>query len=132
MSEERPVHVGSAGRGRVHHLGIRNAISEQEGVACFGILQLFENRIVLQGYGGVKSLTISCPQVSFCKSRTLLAYLGLFRHMQDTFGMCLFICLFTLHMAFHSFSGSSFTPSGTSTSLIGHLDRFEVFESSVI
>jgi hypothetical protein len=87
------VPVTSAGRGRVHHLGIQNAISEQDGVACFGILQLFENRIVLQGYGGVKPLTISCPKVSLCISRTLLAYLGLFWHIQDTFGICLFTLL---------------------------------------
>jgi hypothetical protein len=49
------------GRGRVHHIAIRNAISEPSGVACFGILELFENSLVIQGYGGVNSITVSCP-----------------------------------------------------------------------
>lgn len=49
------------GRGRVHHLAIRNAVAEPSDADCFGILQLFENSVVLQGYGGVKPITISCP-----------------------------------------------------------------------
>jgi hypothetical protein len=49
------------GRGRVHHIAIRNAISEPSGVACFGILEFFENSLVIQGYGGVNSITVSCP-----------------------------------------------------------------------
>jgi hypothetical protein len=49
------------GRGRVHHIAIRNAITEPSDKACFGILEFFENSIVLQGYGGVNSITVSCP-----------------------------------------------------------------------
>jgi hypothetical protein len=56
------------GRGRVHHLSIRNAVAEPTDADCFGILELFENRIVLQGYGGVQPITIGCPTVLEAKA----------------------------------------------------------------
>ena len=59
------------GLGRLHHLGIRNTVAEPAGCNCFGILEFFENSLVLQGYGGVKPITMSCPTVK--EARAIIA-----------------------------------------------------------
>ena len=64
----RDADLNVVSRGRVHHLGVRNAVAEAAGNDCFGVLEFFENRLELRGYGGLKSLTLSCPTVEAAKA----------------------------------------------------------------
>ena len=56
------------GRGRIHHFGLRNAVTAPQDVECFGVLELFDDHIVVQGFGVVKSLKISCPTMAQAKA----------------------------------------------------------------
>ena len=57
------------GRGRLHHLGIRNAVAEPAGGDCFGILEFFSDKLVLRGHGGVKPVVSTVNLILCCEQR---------------------------------------------------------------
>ena len=57
------------GRGRLHHVGIRNAVAEPAGVDCFGILEFFSDKLVLRGHGGVKPVVSTVNLILCCEQR---------------------------------------------------------------